>query len=68
MSLQTPKKFCSSESRTCRLCGAIGDNRHSKNIFKKQNENKHEMSPDEFKLFCQDIIKEGEQAENMLIK
>ena len=37
MSLQTQKKFRSSDSRTCRLCGAIGDNRHSKNIFKKQN-------------------------------
>ena len=31
------KKFRSSDGRTCRLCGAIGDNRHSKKIFKKQN-------------------------------
>ena len=37
MSLRTPKKFRSSDSRTCRLCGAVGDNRHSKNIFKQQN-------------------------------
>ena len=34
---QTPRKFRSSDNSCCRLCGAITDNRHSKNIFKKQN-------------------------------
>ena len=32
-----------------------------------ENENKHEMSPNDFQLFCQDIINEGEKAENLLI-
>ena len=33
-----------------------------------ENENKHEMSPNDFELFCQDMINEGEKAENLLIK